>query len=85
MSPWHLRYSELAYTSLKDERTEKGISVQVDITNKGSYDAEEPILVFIRDEVARLPQPVKKLAALGKAILPAGTTETVELGIRKNS
>ncbi|MBP3293883.1 MAG: glycoside hydrolase family 3 C-terminal domain-containing protein [Clostridia bacterium] len=76
-----LGYSEIEYTSVTAERTGDGLRVCVEIANKGSYDADEPVLVFLRDETASLPQPVRKLAALGKIHLPAGTTKQMELTI----
>ena len=76
-----LGYSEIEYVSLKAERIEGGLSVSVEIANNGGCDAQEPVLVFIRDEAAGLPQPIKKLAAMKKAVLPAGASQTVELKI----
>jgi len=76
-----LGYSEIEYTSVKAERTGEGLHVCVAVTNKGNYDAEEPVLVFIRDETASIPQPVKKLSAIQKAVLPAGTTGQIEVDI----
>ena len=76
-----LGYSEIEYTSISLERTEKGLRARIGIANRGSRDAEEPVLVFIRDETASLPQPVKKLAAIERAVLPAGTEKAVETEI----
>lgn len=76
-----LGYSEIAYVSLNAERVKGGLSVRVELANKGDRDAEEPVLVFIRDEVASLPQPVKKLAAIGKSVLPAGASTIIDLEI----
>jgi len=55
----------------------------VNIENNGTYDAEEAILVFIRDEVASFPQPVKKLAAIKRISLSAGANVKAELDIKK--
>lgn len=76
-----LGYSPLVYSGLEVARNDAGLSVKVTVENKGTYDAEEPVLVFLRDEVASIPQPAKKLVAVGRAILPAGTAKTVELQI----
>ena len=74
-----LGYSELCYENLTATLTEAGIRVTVEIENRGTCDAEEPVLAFIRDEVATFPQPVKKLSAIGRATVPAGKTASVEL------
>ncbi len=71
-----LGYSEIAYNEIKAEKTDKGVEVTVTIENKGNYDAEEPILIFIRDEVATLSQPIKKLVATKRVPLKAGETKT---------
>lgn len=76
-----LGYSEIVYSDLAVQRTGEGLSVKVTLENKGSMDAEEPVLVFVRDEVASIPQPAKKLAAIGRTLLPAGTVKTVEVTV----
>jgi len=78
-----LGYSEIVYRELNAGYSDAGITVTVTLENKGTYDTEEPVLVFVRDETASLPQPVKKLAALGKVCLAAGSSETVELLVEK--
>ena len=43
------------------------------------------MLVFLRDEVASIPQPVKKLAAMEKIALAAGETKNVTLRIPEDA
>ena len=77
-----LGYSELRYAELNAERLAgDGIRVTVKIENRGEYPAEEPVLVFLRDEVASVPQPVRKLAAVGRVTLDSGETKTVVLTV----
>jgi len=76
-----LGYSEIVYSDLAVQRTGEGLSVKVTLENKGDMDAEEPVLVFIRDEVASIPQPAKKLAALSRVTLPAGSAKTVDVTV----
>ena len=78
-----LGYSEIRYDALTAEYMEEGIHVTVDVSNGGTYDADEAVLAFIRDEVASFPQPVKKLAAIKRIPLAAGETVKVELDIPK--
>ena len=74
-------YSEIEYRSLEAVRTEDGIRVGVDVENKGRYPADEAVLVFIQDEAAAVPQPVKKLAAYCRAALNPGECRRVELTV----
>ena len=76
-------YSKIVYDALTAEYNEDGIHVTVNVENQGTYDADEAVLAFIRDEVASFPQPVKKLAAIKRIALPAGKTVRAELVIPK--
>lgn len=74
-----LGYSEICYKDITAEKTEKGVLVNVVIENKGKYDADESVLIFIRDEVAVMTQPVKKLVAAKKVQINAGETVNVSI------
>jgi len=74
-------YSEILYHSLTAERTADGIQVCIELENAGTYAADEAVLVFIRDEIASLPQPMKKLSAMQRVLLAPGEKKTVELTI----
>ena len=74
-------YSEIKYNSLSAVRVDGGIKVEVELENAGKRDAEEAVLVFVRDEVASLPQPVKKLAAFERVSLAAEEKATAKLFI----
>ena len=77
-----LGYSEIAYDGLTAEPAADGIRVTVTVANKGDlYAADEAVLVFIRDEVASLPQPTKKLVAMKRVELAPGEVKAVELVI----
>ena len=78
-------YSAIRYRALTATRAESGIDVTVQIENCGNFDAEEAVLVFLRDEVASIPQPMKKLAAMEKIALAAGETKKVTLHIPEDA
>lgn len=78
-------YSEIFYRALSADSVEGGIDVTVQIENCGKFDAEEAVLVFLRDEVASVPQPMKKLAAMEKIALCAGETKTITLHIPEDT
>jgi beta-glucosidase len=72
-------YSEIKYSDLVAERVEEGIKVSVTLENAGEYAAEESVLVFVRDEVATIPQPIKKLVAFTKVCLNKSAKAEAEL------
>jgi len=74
-------YSEIVYRALRAESIGKEIRLTVVLENKGCMTAEETVLVFVKDEAASVPQPIKKLVAMQKIILNAGETKTEELVI----
>lgn len=77
-------YSEVNYTSLSAERVDDGIKVNVTVENAGKYAVEETVLAFVRDEVASIPQPVKKLVAFEKVNMAAAESTEIELLIPNN-
>lgn len=75
-----LGYSEIVYEGLAVEPAADGIRLTVTVANKGDrYAADEAVLVFVRDEVASLPQPTKKLVAMKRVELAPGEAKAVEL------
>ncbi|MBR5253278.1 MAG: glycoside hydrolase family 3 C-terminal domain-containing protein [Clostridia bacterium] len=72
-------YSEIKYSDLSAERVDDGIKVTLALQNVGKYAAEESVLVFVRDEVASIPQPIKKLAGFKKVTLNEAETAAVEI------
>ncbi len=72
-------YSEINYKSLSAERVDGGIKVTVTVENAGKYTAEESVLVFVRDEVASIPQPIKKLVGFEKVSLAEAEEVNVEI------
>ena len=76
-----LGYSAIVYHSLEAEFSNDTLNVTVTVENKGKATQDEKILVFIRDEVASYPQPVKKLVSVQKATLSGGKTEKITLSI----
>ena len=78
-------YSQIVYHSATAEMVDGELLVTVEIENKGTAPKDEPILVYIRDEIASFPQPVKKLASVKKATLPPQKTEKITLQIPQDS
>lgn len=82
--PWHtfgygLSYTELVYSNLRAEVSVNGeISVSVDMENKGKYDIDENVLVFVKTVVCPITPFVKRLRAFDKVPLGAGEKKTAQ-------
>jgi beta-glucosidase len=57
------------------------IKVSVDVTNTGSYDADEIVQMYIRDLVGSVSRPVKELKGFQRISLKKGETKTVSFTI----
>ena len=77
-------YSTLIYRALDAKYENGNLMVTVEIENSGEIFATEPVLVYIRDEIASVPQPVKKLVAFERVNIAAGETKQVQLTISKD-
>lgn len=80
-----LGYSPILYGEPIAERVQGGVRLSFILENQGAMDAEEAVLVFVRDEVASLVQPIKKLAAIKRVPLKAGESKSVELFVEDSS
>ena len=65
--------------SVADLGAGRRVRVRATVGNTSGRDGDEVVLVFIRDVVASLAQPVRRLAAFRRFAVPAGQERTVEL------
>ncbi len=79
-----LGYSNLVYHSLDVKYANDKLEVLVEIENVGSFSANEAVLIYVRDEVASLPQPIKKLVAIEKISLNPNETKKARINIAKD-
>ncbi len=57
------------------------ITVTVPVTNKGNYDGEEVVQLYIQDVVGSITRPVQELKGFKKVAIPRGQTVTVNFEI----
>ena len=62
----------------------KAIIASVTLTNSGSYDGEEVVQLYIKDDVASITRPLKELKGFQKVFLKKGETKTVTFTIDEN-
>ncbi len=80
-----LSYTTFSYGEPKlssDHLSENGeIKVSVDVSNTGSYNADEVVQMYIRDLVGSVSRPVKELKGFQRISLKRGETKTVTFTI----
>ena len=83
-----LSYTTFAYgdvsLSKKSMAAADKQTVTIKVTNTGKYDGEEVVQLYIRDMVASITQPVKKLKAFQKIFLKAGESKEVSFTLTKD-
>ncbi|MBO7355419.1 MAG: glycoside hydrolase family 3 C-terminal domain-containing protein [Lachnospiraceae bacterium] len=82
-----LSYTSFEYSNVKADKTvldDDGITIDMDITNTGSYDGRETVQVYVKvDGVENAPK--YQLKAFKKAALKAGETGKVSVTLSKES
>ena len=80
-----LSYSPFEYSNLrlsKNVMDESGeITVNVEVTNTGSYNAKEVVQLYIKDIIGSVVRPEKELKGFKKISLAAGETQQVNFQI----
>lgn len=81
-----LSYTTYKYSNLRankyDFKADDVIEFSVDVTNTGSMDGKEPVLLFTSDIVASISPDNSRLRNFKKVELRAGETKTVTLSIK---
>lgn len=80
-----LSYTSFTYSDISLNRTQMNsagnITATVTVTNSGNYDGEEVVQMYIKDPVASVTQPVKKLKGFQKIFLRKGESKQVSFTI----
>jgi beta-glucosidase len=78
-----LTYTTFEYTDLnvEDATTNTTLEVSVRVGNTGSRAATEVVQLYVRDEVARVARPKRKLAGFARLDLEPGSTATVRFSV----
>lgn len=80
-----LSYSTFEYSDVKvlpGNGKDIHARVAVTVTNKGKYDGEEVVQLYVRDEVASITRPIKELKGFDKILLKAGESKTVTFDVK---
>jgi beta-glucosidase len=61
------------------------LEVSVDVRNSGDRGGEEVVQLYVRDDVASVAEPVKRLVGFQRIVSRSGDTRTVTFRIRPES
>ncbi|MFD1630925.1 beta-glucosidase BglX [Pseudopedobacter beijingensis] len=81
-SPFEITPPKLNKTNFK---TGDKIEISVTLSNKGKYDGEEVVQLYIRDMVGSVTRPVKELKGFKKVFLKAGESTNVNFEITEET
>jgi len=76
-----LSYSKFEYSNFQiPERQVAGnpVKISVDVTNTGDMDGDEVVQLYLTDEKASTPRPIRQLEGFDRINLKRGATKTVE-------
>ena len=80
-----LSYTSFAYSDLqlssKELTSSDSLQVSVQVRNKGSYDGEEVVQLYVQDLVGTVTRPVKELKGFKKIFLKSGESQTLTFTI----
>ena len=80
-----LSYSRFEYSDIslsnKNPNGRETVTATVTVTNKGQYEGEETVQLYIRDLVGSVVRPVKELKAFRKIFIRAGESKTISFKI----
>jgi beta-glucosidase len=78
-----LSYSRFGYANLKlssaSLRDGDSVQVSVNVANRGEYDGDEVVQLYVRNLASREPQPRKSLAGFKRVHIRKGETATVQI------
>lgn len=76
-----LSYSKFSYSNLQLPQKimmNEPVQVSVDVTNTGDFDGDEVVQLYLKDEVASTPRPVRQLEGFERVHLKKGETKTIQ-------
>jgi len=80
-----LSYTTFKYSNIKvpsQINSEKDFEVSVDVTNTGDRDGDEVVQLYLTDENASTPRPIRQLEGFERINLKKGETKTVSFTIK---
>jgi len=77
-----LSYTTFEYSDLRAAISDGGVNVSVNVKNTGAMAGQETAIVYVRDEVAMLTPPAKRVRRFAKVRLASGESRKLEFTLR---
>ncbi len=77
-----LSYAEFEYGKAEITQNGENISLEITVSNVSEIDGEEVVQVYFRPEKPRVKRPLKQLCGFKRVMIPAGSSVTVNIGIK---
>jgi beta-glucosidase len=81
-----LSYTKYEYSNLSlpctDATQSALVKVSVDVSNKGSVDGDEVVMLFVSYPDTKAKRPIKELKGFARVSVPAGGKKTVQIPLR---
>nr|WP_299339576.1 beta-glucosidase BglX [Allomuricauda sp.] len=81
-----LSYTHFEYSNLAAEKSEisqnESITINVTVTNKGNFDGEEVVQLYLRDVIRSITPPVRQLKGFKKVFLKKGESQDITLTLK---
>jgi len=80
-----LSYTEFEYNNLQiasKSNTYDNLNISVDITNKGKFDGDEVVQVYVHIKNADMPVPISSLKAFKRIYIKKGETQKIEFTLK---
>ena len=83
-----LSYSRFEYRNLRESskslQNNETVTLTLDVTNKGSYDGDEVVQLYVSHPVSKVKRPMKELKGFSRIFIKAGETKTVSMVLHAN-
>lgn len=84
-----LSYTQFKYADMKLSSTNlkgnQNLNISVNVSNKGNYDGEEVVQLYIRDLVGKVVRSVKELKGFQKVFIKKGESKTISFTLSPES
>jgi beta-glucosidase len=83
-----LSYTTFTYKNLvvpESSPAGSDVKISVDVTNSGKRDGEEVVEIYVTNQGATVPVPLKAMAGFKRVMLKAGETKKIELVLKAES
>ena len=80
-----LSYTKFAFSNISKSVNDEGVTLSLDVENKGAYDGAEILQVYLSGRNCDVVMPTKELKAYKRVFVSAGEVKTAELCLTREA